>query len=302
MSQFNTPTGPNGCSPSWKCSPILITRGLLRSVPDGETGERYNYIGWQRDCFPQETVKLHIGGKELPATETYPKYTLDSIKPTRYDDAAISSYREFVALRAEGIIPADALARIVAEIPAQDLAIQWDLCFDIIALEYERGRTQDLMFKSHFTPVKEGILERVVRLCVIIPSGVQLGFHLCYGDLRHKHFVEPEDLGLLVELANDIVERVGIPIHSVDWVHVPVPKGRTDVAYFEPLKNLKINGSHLYLGLVHANDEAGTMERIRVAQSICKEPFGLATECGLGRTPRDELDSILEISRRVTSP
>lgn len=37
--------------------------------------------------------------------ETYPKYTLDSFKPTKYDDAAISSYQDFLTLRDEGTIP-----------------------------------------------------------------------------------------------------------------------------------------------------------------------------------------------------
>lgn len=309
----------------------------LLSIPDGETGSRYNYVSWQKDCFPTETLILHIGGVELP-DKKYPKYTLESIKPTKYDDAAISSYHSFLALRQKGIIPVDmriqvclptpinsimantrpefhkeleplyeqrfqeGLSRISDEIPGQDLAIQWDLAFDVIVLEYERGRIQGERFKAAFSPVKEGILQRVSRLCTTVSQSASMGFHFCYGDLRHKHFVEPEDLGLLVELANDLINEVG-SIHSVDWIHMPVPKGRTDTTYFEPLKNLKLSkGCRLYLGVVHANDEAGTKERIRAAQSVFKEQFGVATECGLGRTPKEELDSILRISKSVTSP
>jgi hypothetical protein len=51
--------------------------------------------------------------------------------------------------------------------------------------------------------------------------------------------------------------------------------------------------TELYLGLVHPNDEEGTKRRIRaVGEAGVEMTFGVATECGLGRTPVGELDSI----------
>lgn len=73
--------------------------------------------------------------------------------------------------------------------------------------------------------------------------------------------MEPVDTELLVGLANGIIQSL-VEIRPVDWIHMPVPKGRTDEAYFHPLKALNLRGALLYLGLVHANDEAGTRERI----------------------------------------
>lgn len=66
-----------------------------------------------------------------------------------------------------------------------------------------------------FTPIKEGLLKRVVKLAAAVNEGVELGFHLCYGDRGHKHFVEPKDTALLVEIANAILEDVP---RSVDWI------------------------------------------------------------------------------------
>lgn len=193
----------------------------------------------------------------------------------------------------------DSLDSIIKNIPAQDLALQWDVCFEVLALEVKKGRVSDPFFVPHFSPIKEGILERIQRICEPIPENVPLGFHLCYGDLYHKHFVEPEDLTLLVDLANGIVSRVD---HSVSWIHIPVPKDRDDVAYFEPLRKLSIPAStKIYLGLVHSYDEEGTRKRITTAQSVLLD-FGVATECGIGRTPKEELDSILQISEAVTAP
>ena len=260
---------------------------------------------------------------------------LSDIGLTEYDDVAISSYADFVKLRVQGEIQADvrfhvslptpfnaiqgltrlefhqqleplyeqrfrdSLTRIVDEIPNTGLAIQWDMAFEVMALEYDRGGTKDPRFQAYFSPVKEGILDRISRLCALIPPSVKLGFHLCYGDLRHQHFIEPVDTELLVDLANDIIHSLG-DTRSVDWIHVPVPKNRTDEAYFDPLNGLNLRGALLYLGLVHANDEADTRERIRVARSVYKDPFGVATECGIGRTAREELSSILHISEAVT--
>jgi hypothetical protein len=38
-----------------------------------------------------------------------------------------------------------------------------------------------------------------------VPAGVELGYHLCYGDPGHKHLVEPVDLALCVEISNELV-------------------------------------------------------------------------------------------------
>ena len=38
---------------------------------------------------------------------------------------------------------------------------------------------------------------------------------------------------------------------KIDFFHLPVPKGRTDDAYFAPLEKLKLRpGTALYLGLI----------------------------------------------------
>ncbi|KAL9622648.1 MAG: hypothetical protein Q9160_002958 [Pyrenula sp. 1 TL-2023] len=311
--------------------------GRLHAVPDGEVGERGNFIGWQLRRFPSDAIRFALGGT-APAEGSKPQYDkLEAIQPTGYDDAAIASYAEFLSLRAQGVIPKgvrfqvclptpfncivghtrpefherleplyerrmqEALTRIVSSTPADDLVIQWDLCFDVVALEYERGTPLDERFKAYFSPVMQGILDRLVLMCSGIPPAIPLAFHLCYGDLRHKHFVEPADLSLLVDLANEIIRTLG-NTHKIDWMHMPVPQDRNDNAYFEPLKNLKSGLTRLYLGVIHANDERGARDKIEVARSIYEGDFGVSTECGLGRTPIDDLDSIFAIAKAVTEP
>ena len=119
------------------------------------------------------------------------------------------------------------------------------------------------------------------RLCAAVPPDVELGFHLCYGDLDGKHFVEPVDASKMVEMGSLIARSV---TRSVTWMHMPVPIDRVDDAFFAPLKNLQLGpGTELYLGLVHAKDGVeGTKRRIATVKKYVQN-FGIASECGISR-------------------
>jgi hypothetical protein len=97
-----------------------------------------------------------------------------------------------------------------------------------------------------------------------------------------KHFIEPVDLSKAVSLANLISKASPRPLN---WIHMPVPKDRDDGAYFSPLQELARGPStELYLGLVHAGDgAAGTVRRMKAASAFASG-FGIATECGMGRS------------------
>ena len=86
-----------------------------------------------------------------------------------------------------------------------------------------------------FEDVKPGIIERLVRIGNAVPEDVELGYHLCYGDLNHVHWKVPENAANLVEVANGIAAGLKRPMQ---WLHIPVPRDRDDDAYFEPLNGL----------------------------------------------------------------
>ncbi|KAL8742271.1 MAG: hypothetical protein Q9190_005223 [Brigantiaea leucoxantha] len=306
--------------------------GRLRRLPDGEPGKRRNFVVFQRDIFnesPFVQAPFPPGSSETspslePTTESPPIKLL----PLEYDDFALASYGEFSKLRAEGIIPQgvrfqvslptpvnvlgnlvkpawmarveplyeDALLTILRNIqdniPAHDLAIQWDMASEFAYLEGAASSP------AWFSPVKEGLVQRVLKCAAAVDRDVSLGFHLCYGDLGHKHFVEPKDTALLVEFANMLSKGVQRP---VDWFHMPVPKSRLDLDYFSPLKGLQIKDAELFLGLLHPRDEKDTRSRIDAASRFVTT-FGLATECGLGRSSEADLDSILDIASKVKGP
>lgn len=145
-----------------------------------------------------------------------------------------------------------------------------------------------------FPGMEAAFREAFAALGKTVPPDVEVGFHLCYGDLDAKHFVEPEDLSRAVELANLIISSAG---RSATWIHMPVPRERQDRGYFAPLAELRRSpGMELYLGLVHSQDSVeGTVRRMKIASDVTND-FGIATECGIGRSRTPELArSLMEI-------
>lgn len=173
------------------------------------------------------------------------------------------------------------IERMVDAIPPERLAIQWDCTHP---LEVESAADDE---------TRQALLDYMAALARLVPEGVQLGYHLCYGDFEHKHAWDPTDLGTCVRIANALVAGAGRPI---DWVHMPVPRSRDDVAYFEPLRDLDAPvETTVVLGLVHHTDGLeGTRRRIEAASRVRRE-FAIATECGMGRRPRGTMDALLQI-------
>ena len=317
-----------------KCSSTLPNR--LLTIPDGETGVRSQFVMWQSQVFPKEILGMLYHNFQPLENPPPRQFSLDDIGPTKYDETAIESYKTFCDLREKGIISQgvrfqvsipgsveacmanvdfayiaqveplyrkrliESLRRLQDSIPAEDLAIQFDLPYALAFADWDSGRLRHPLFKPFFESASHKIYDIIEEISMTIDRDVWLGYHLCYGDINHKHYLEPTDMNDLVNGAHEIAKRIA-PKHAIKWFHMPVPKDRTDAEYFEPMKKLNIGDAKLFLGLVHAHDEAGTEQRIKVAQAVCPE-FGIATECGLGRTPNEDLESILEISQKLSAP
>ncbi len=315
-------------------SSILGNR--LHRIPDGETGVRTNWIGWQMDILARNPALEFIppdpnasAYASLPRFKLRPGINADELvfDNTGYADAALASYSIFTELKQSGVIPAHYrfqvslptplapivgfiaeedqaavqpayekamfadLDRIAASIPHDELAIQWD-----VAIEF--GLLEGVAF-TNYAHARTSVIEQLVRLGNQVPEDVELGYHLCYGDAGHKHFVEPEDTSKLVDVANGLAAGL---TRSLNWISMPVPRNRSDEAYFAPLKNLHLHPeTELYLGLVHLTDGVeGTRRRIEAAQRVVSN-FGVATECGFGRRPSETIPDLLRIHSAVAT-
>ena len=89
--------------------------------------------------------------------------------------------------------------------------------------------------------------------------------------------------------------RVAATMRTIDFLHIPVPRDRTDDPYYAPLKDFRRpKGTKLYLGLLHHDDDAGDSKRLAVARRHVAGEFGLSAECGWGRTEPGRLPGLLK--------
>ena len=94
-----------------------------------------------------------------------------------------------------------------------------------------------------------------------------------------------------------VLRLFGCEHRPVQYIHMPVPRDRSDTAFFEPLADLALKGgTALYLGLVHEGDPEGNARKLAEARKFATVA-GIAAECGLGRGDPDTLTDILEQHR-----
>ena len=322
---FRTVSGALGCH--------------LRRIPDGETGERIRWIWFQREMLMNHPdLEIDAGAglfavyqwdgvllRESPFVRFKAYVNPDEVHfPTGYAEAATASYETFSRLRSEGAIGADvlfqvslptpmatgfmyvstasrdaylpayerslteALGGILNAIPHEHLSIQWDVCQEVLLFEdYFSHRPDDY---------KDQVFNQLARLGSKVPETVDLGYHLCYGSPADEHLVMPTDAAILTEIGNGLASRLE---RRLDFLHLPVPKDRTDREYFLPLQELRLpESASVILGLIHFDDVKGDTARIAAARGFVPT-FGVASECGWGRTDPTRVPSLLESHRRA---
>lgn len=306
---------------------------LVRQIPDGETGPRKHWIVFQRDRIMQLDTLEQAGSWKVGNELVYPLLVpREGLRPEQiqfgalgYAECARRSYADFVRLKAEGALRdgvkmqvslptplavvfcffapevrkqiwpvyeramAGEVARLCEIIPPEELAIQWDVAAEIV------GVLENPQNASAWS--LEELCAGIARAVSFSPQAVDTGIHLCYGDVDGRHVIEPNDMGLMVRMANAVRSMCS---RSLEWIHMPVPINRDDDAYFAPLEYLQADAvTRLYLGLVHVSDGiAGAQRRLGAARRFVRN-FGIATECGLGRRSPRDLSELLKLHRSI---
>jgi len=280
----------------------------------------------------RKTGKLHPM-PDKPGDPGVAKYTLaPGIAATDvrfhlpHADYAIADYRDFARLKAAGAIPPHCrfqfdlapghvviwrwfveelhevlepaydraligeIAKMLTVIPASELSVQWDIASRVFA-RLEWG--QPTRYGADKSAMAETFTQNLAMLGEGVPEPVELMYHFCYGYTGEKHTVEPSDMGDMVMMANKIGERIQRPINLI---HMPVPRDRSDDAYFAPLSELRLRPeTDIALGLVHpADGVAGGQARMACAHKYLPA-FQIATECGWGQRPRETIPDLLRL-------
>jgi hypothetical protein len=315
------PDGETGDRAGW----IFFQAHQFLLLPWLEPVQPFDPAAGDYEHMPQ----LRLAGGADPATVTWPD--------PGYADAYLGSYATFTALREEGVIPAGVrfqveyptpmasisayvvredqqallpayeramfadLGRLLAAVPREQVAVQWDVAVEFSLLEE---------FFGPLSPqARDAIIASLARCVAAVPAEVPAGLHLCYGDWGHQHFKEPPSLALQVRVLNAVAAAAGRPVSFVSFT---VPQYQRSEGYFAPLAELATGpDTELNFGIVpyHPADQAPgtTAEQVRLIDAALARspagprPWGISTECGMGRAGREEMPALLDLHRQIVA-
>jgi len=169
------------------------------------------------------------------------------------------------------------IEKIVEKIPAEELAIQWDLAVENRYLEAKLEREGLDAGRSE----AERVMEPAKGICPYLPDSVELGYHSCFGTLNGWPSRQPKSLQGTVLLLNAAVAASG---RKVNFLHFPTV-GSAEETFFAPLAGLNTGGARAYVGAIHhLHGEDGLRRQLLLARKHLKN-FGIAAPCGFGRAP-----------------
>lgn len=206
--------------------------------------------------------------------------------------------RPAVAAAYERALFAD-LDQVLARLPRERCAVQWD-----VAVEF--GLLEGAMGPGSAMPIEQ-VTPGLVRCVDQVPGEVPVGLHLCYGDYGHEHFKQPESVQMQVDLVNAVISSAQ---RAVNWASFTVPQARSDADYFAPLRDLAAGPeTELYFALVpyHPDDQpdgttAAQIQHIDTALSRSaagRREWGICTECGMGRVAAHDVPTLLDLHREI---
>ena len=146
----------------------------------------------------------------------------------------------------------------------------------------------------------KALARSVIGLAAATPEGTRFGVHLCLGDMNNRAFGTMTDVTPLVLLANAIVKNwpQGRPL---DLLHAPFAAAdhpaTADPAFYAPLKDLQIPaGTRFAAGFAHEKQSLADQRRIRsMIDDHLSRAVVIAAACGLGR--RSDADGRAVLTR-----
>jgi hypothetical protein len=252
----------------------------LKRIPDGETGERSDWITWLEPAFAgnpaleksDELFRVHATGTARIRYKLRPGKKLRDVRFDNlfYAEIAKASYDDFAALKRQGVIPGDVRFQIDL-VPAH--SVIWLFLQDDLHQPLDPVYNEAL--KHEIDKIAAEIPHNQIAIQFDAASAVfarlQRGEPNAYGNTRE------EMLGtfsrILTDLANhvppgiellfhfcygdsnhkhvvepvdmgdmvDVANRLSADIkRTIQLIHIPVPRDRDDDAYFAPLARLRL--------------------------------------------------------------
>ena len=311
----------------------------LRSLPDGETGERTNWI-------------IHI----VESFRRHPDLELKSEGAwTDYSDIPRFAIRKGATLTGESLdfghtADFDANSPTFLKLREQhglkDVAYQLGLPGDfdmalftlgpLAAFQHRRPFTEatlrtiravyeragdDVVFQLEVpaelvfvakmpAPLQSAmaayLARGITRLVEQAPEGARFGVHLCLGDMNHRALGTMSDVSPLVHLTNAIAASWPHG-RRLEFIHAPLaaaiepPPNRR--RFYAPLAKLRLPADVDFIaGFAHEDQPISAQLTLRDhLDGLLGRPVGVATACGLGRRERQPALAALDRTAALVS-
>ncbi len=304
----------------------------LRTLPDGETGERRNWV-----------ISIIEGLREHPDLEVhkegdwsdYDKIPVLKVRKGHRLFGATLDFGHVAAVRAS--FPDFERVKTAAGHP--DLAFQegvpgdFDLAMFTLgpagAVRHRRAFTEatlteirsvgeltgaNTLFQievpaelvllakapARVRPTLAKVLAKPVKtLAAASPVGTRFGVHLCLGDMNNHAFGTMTDVSPLVLLATEILR--GWPAdRPLDVLHAPFAAAdnpaTTDSGFYAPLSDLTLPADVRFAaGFAHESQSLGDQLMIRtMIDDLLQREVVISAACGLGRRSEPDARALLE--------
>jgi hypothetical protein len=252
----------------------------LKRIPDGETGERSDWITWLEPAFAKnpaleksdELFRVHATGTARVRYRLKPgkNATQARFENLFYADIAKASYDEFAVLQTQGVIPKGVRFQIDL-VPAHSviwLFLQDDLHQPLDPI-YNEALKREIDKIAAALPHDQIAIQFDVASAVF--ARLQRGEANAYGKTRAEMLASFSRI--LTDLANHVPAKIELLFHfcygdsnhkhvveptdmgdmvdvanrlsadierTIQVIHMPVPRDRNDDAYFQPLARLRL--------------------------------------------------------------
>jgi hypothetical protein len=312
----------------------------LRFLPDGETGERRNWLISDVESFrehPDFEVKKEGDWSDYDKLLVFKLRRGHRPKAATLDFGKVAAFEQswptFQKLREEAGDPELAFQ---VGIPG-DLDMPFFVLGPVWAFRHRRpfreatareireiferaGR--DVVFQVELpvemvmvarmpgplqAPMATFLARGIARLVREAPEGARFGVHLCLGDMNHRALGKMTDAAPLVRLANAIA-KAWPPGRPLEFLHAPfaaadqVPS--TDPAWYAPLSGLRLPPSTRFVaGVAHEDQDLGAQgELVALIERLVGREVDVATSCGLGRRTLPAAAAALDRTAELTAP
>lgn len=252
----------------------------LKRIPDGETGERSDWITWLEPAFAKnpaleksdEVFRVHATGTARIRYRLRPGKNAAQVHFDNlfYADIAKASFDEFAALQAQGVIPKGVRFQIDL-VPAHSviwLFLQEDLHQPLDPI-YNEALKREIDKIAAALPHDQIAIQFDVASAVF--ARLQRGEPNAYGETRAEMLASFSRI--LTGLANHVPAKIELLFHfcygdsnhkhvvepidmgdmvdvanrlsadirrAIQVIHMPVPRDRGDDTYFQPLARLQL--------------------------------------------------------------